>query len=114
MTDFTTEQLERLVRAVWPNSIGPMFNEIQRNSERAAIQNLICDWSFIGPVLVWLHKEVRDYDAMAAASLGNTSNKIADYWIHKMRVIMVAEDPKAAILRAAIEWNERKQGVGNA
>jgi len=27
--------------------------------------------------------------------------------------VLLEGDPKAAILRAAIEWNERKQGVGN-
>jgi len=86
MTDPTQHQLERLARAVWPASA--------QNS--ATIFDLMLmglkttTWNSIGTVLVWLAKE---YDK------GIPQSGIV--WL------LLSEDPKAAILKAAIEWQER-------
>jgi len=84
------ESLERLARAVWPNESNAAYSDIVREMSYREIS-----WDYIGPVLVWLAKETDGQVSLAA------SNAFLD-----ARLALLSEDPKAAILRAAIEWRE--------
>ena len=96
MPDHTKPQLERLARAVWPDEriefitwAEKMFIEV---GFLGALEPL--HWDFIGPVLLWLAKEV-----------GEDPDELFDD--SDVFSMLTADDPKASILRAAIEWQER-------
>jgi len=90
MTDPTQHQLERLARAVWP-AYGMWFVE----------QHGWDSWEVIGPVLVWLAKEIDE-----APSNTGPEYSLVTRWSRRFRQALLAEDPKAASLRAAIEWQD--------
>ena len=77
------EALERLARAVWPNESSAAYSDIVREMSYREIS-----WDYIGPVLIWLAKE-------QGSGFSEMNHKA-----------LISDDPKAAILRAAIEWQE--------
>ena len=90
MVDPTQPQLERLARAVWPDSASYAYH--------AALLARASTLS-IFTVLVWLAKEYSD-------PYWHLSFDDGDKLPTPIATLLIAKDPKAAILRAAIEWRE--------
>jgi len=95
MSDFTQEQIERLARAVWPLA---QAGDANLKHYVLCLKHLAVERIF--ELLIWLAKEI-----------GEDPDELFDD--SDVFSMLTAEDPKAAILRAAIEWNERKQGGGD-